>query len=164
MLIEGLVCGCLRNRAHDLEHDELIAGRIAGQPSAAQPPIQQVSWTDKLLAPFGGGTPKAADPHREAREAAQASEARRQQFDPIALSNHGGPPTPALLVSLADVHARNNDGATPLMFAALFGREELADLFLEHGADKWATDIRGHTPGNLARGQGYLELGDRIER
>jgi Tfp pilus assembly protein PilF len=77
------------------------------QPPTTQPPIQQVSWTDKILAPFGGGPPTAAEAHREAMEQAQAAEARRQQFDPIALSRNAGPPTPALFVSLADVHARN---------------------------------------------------------
>ncbi len=109
------------------------------KPPAAQPPIQQVSWTDKLLAPFGGGPPTAAEAHREAMEAAQAAEARRQQFDPIALSNHGGPPTPALFISLADVHVRNGQvvqarqlyqkalAAEPQNLQALLGAARMED-------------------------------------
>jgi Tfp pilus assembly protein PilF len=79
------------------------------QSPMPQPPIQQASWTDKLLAPFGGGTPTAAEVHRDAMEAAQAAEARRQQFDPIALNRNAGPPTPALFVSLADIQARSGN-------------------------------------------------------
>lgn len=109
------------------------------QPPAGPPPIQQVSWTDKILAPFGGGPPTAAEAHRKAMEAAQAEEARRQQFDPIALSRNSGPPTPALFVSLADVHARNGQvvqarqlyqkalAAEPQNLQALLGAARMED-------------------------------------
>ncbi|HMK33847.1 MAG TPA: ankyrin repeat domain-containing protein, partial [Desulfomonilaceae bacterium] len=45
----------------------------------------------------------------------------------------------------ADIDARNNEGATPLMLAAANGHLELVQLLLAKGADRTAQDKKGFT-------------------
>ena len=51
----------------------------------------------------------------------------------------------ALVQAGADVNARNNDGASPLLVAAFFCRTEIVQHLLAHGADKLAKDNAGKT-------------------
>jgi ankyrin repeat protein len=63
-----------------------------------------------------------------------------------------------LIAGGADVNSVNGSGQTPLMFAALFGREEAARLLIEAGAKTDARDASGNTALKLAQSQNNLEL------
>lgn len=94
----------------------------SGAPTGlAQPAAPKPSWSQRMLAPFGMGAPDPAARQREAAAAAQAAEAKRMQFDPLALNNGVNKPTPDLLVSMADLscHAGNVDQARQLYQKAI---------------------------------------------
>ena len=55
-----------------------------------------------------------------------------------------------LLEAGADVNAKNEFGSTPLHWACVYGRLEIARLLLEHGANVNASQQRGGTPLDLA--------------
>ena len=55
----------------------------------------------------------------------------------------------------ADVDARNQDGYTPLHWAAMDGHVETAALLLDRGADVDARDERGATPLHYALKKGH---------
>ena len=46
----------------------------------------------------------------------------------------------------ADVHAQDNDNATPLHLASYHGRDEIAKLLLDHGANAQVKDNKGRSP------------------
>jgi Tfp pilus assembly protein PilF len=77
-----------------------------GQPQA----VQQTSWTQRVLAPFGLGTPAAADAQRDAVTAAKAAEARRQALDPLALGN-SAEPNAKLYISMAEMSSAGGNAA-----------------------------------------------------
>jgi predicted Zn-dependent protease len=90
-------------------------------PNQYGQPVQQPSWTERVINPFGlGGTP-AERQQRDAAEAAKAAEAQRLKFDPLALQNGFGEPTPELLTSMADLscHGGNVEQARQLYQKAL---------------------------------------------
>jgi Flp pilus assembly protein TadD len=90
-------------------------------PNQYGQPAPQPSWTERVVNPFGlGGTP-AERQQRDAAEAAQAAEAQRLKFDPLALQNGNGEPTPELLTSMGDLccHGGNVDQARQLYQKAL---------------------------------------------
>jgi ankyrin repeat protein len=58
------------------------------------------------------------------------------------------------LVARCDVNARNHQGQTAAMMAALFGHADLVRLLAQHGADLELTDASGNSAGGLARQQG----------
>lgn len=60
------------------------------------------------------------------------------------------------------INHRNNAGQTALMMAALFDREALVGLFIEHGADVNAQDYRGNSAESLAAGQGLEHIVDMV--
>ncbi|MBI3588780.1 ankyrin repeat domain-containing protein [Candidatus Micrarchaeota archaeon] len=62
----------------------------------------------------------------------------------------------------ADVHAKNNDGQTPLHHATWNGHKETVELLLKHGANIHATDTDGRTPEQTARQLGFRELAELI--
>lgn len=63
----------------------------------------------------------------------------------------------------AKVKPVNGAGQTALMMASLFGREEIVELLVRHGADPALQDYQGNTAENLAQAQG-LERVVRILR
>ncbi|PMR73335.1 ankyrin repeat domain-containing protein [Billgrantia endophytica] len=61
-----------------------------------------------------------------------------------------------------DIDHRNHVGQTALMMAALFGREAIVELYLEHGAEAGVVDLQGNTAATLAAGQGQAQLAERL--
>lgn len=55
------------------------------------------------------------------------------------------------------------DKALALIYAAAFGREEIARLLLKHGAEKFLKDGRGNTAAMHANFQGLTELERQLE-
>ena len=61
----------------------------------------------------------------------------------------------------ADIHARDRDGNTPLMYA---GSKEVCQYLLENGSDLEATNARGKTAAQIARGWlGRARVADYLE-
>lgn len=57
------------------------------------------------------------------------------------------------LADKCDINHRNKEGQTALMFASLFGREEMVKIFLALGAEADLKDHEGRTAVSLAEGQ-----------
>jgi ankyrin repeat protein len=51
-----------------------------------------------------------------------------------------------LLANGADVNAKDDDGVTPLHYAAWHGYLKMTKMLLKHGADTKAMDKNGETP------------------
>ena len=66
-----------------------------------------------------------------------------------------------LIQSDCSVDQANQAGQTPLMFASLFGRNEIAKVLITAGANTEAQDFMGYSPKSLAESQGnedFLKL------
>jgi len=59
-----------------------------------------------------------------------------------------------LISRQANLDLQHGNGETALMFAAMFGRNEVFELLLRSGADPSTTDIRGQSAADLAAMQG----------
>jgi ankyrin repeat protein len=59
-----------------------------------------------------------------------------------------------LIENGADLNLQHGNGGTALMFATLFGRNELVRILLHHGADRAIREFRGLTAADLAVQQG----------
>lgn len=57
------------------------------------------------------------------------------------------------LLPLCETDIMNNQGQTPLMYASLFGRADMAKKLLEKGADPLKKDFAGYDAVSLAEGQ-----------
>jgi len=68
-----------------------------------------------------------------------------------------------LLEHSADVNARDDDGWTPLHFAAYNDHVDVAELLLRHGADAGARDNEGLTPLDVALRTEHAEVARVIE-
>jgi len=54
----------------------------------------------------------------------------------------------------ANLNLQHGNGGTALMFAAMFGRNDVLQLLLERGANKTILDVRGLSVLDLAAQQG----------
>jgi ankyrin repeat protein len=76
----------------------------------------------------------------------------------MGVSFKGYPEIAQLLIERgADLNLRNGNGGTALMFATLFGRNNLVKILVEAGADQTIADVRGLTALHLAGQQGNEE-------
>lgn len=66
------------------------------------------------------------------------------------------------LVYGAYVNAKNHDGATPLHFATLSGRKDVAELLIARGADINAREKHGGTPLYFAAVMGYKDVAELL--
>ena len=64
----------------------------------------------------------------------------------------------------ANVNAVNNNGHTPLHYAAFYGHAIVADLLLGAGANPKAVNKLGRTPAQWAEQQGHRELAERLRQ
>ena len=64
----------------------------------------------------------------------------------------------SLIEKGADVHAKDNNGWTPLHWASYRGNLKMAQLLIEKGADVNAKNYHGNTPLYWASFKGYLEI------
>jgi ankyrin repeat protein len=80
---------------------------------------------------------------------------------------HGSPHLDAVTLLLdrgANVNAKDKDGMTPLMFAALHQEPACAALLLARGADTGLRSNDGRTASDIARRQGAAAITDLIVR
>jgi ankyrin repeat protein len=64
----------------------------------------------------------------------------------------------ALLDQQVDIDARDADGRSALLLATQFGRSNVVDLLLAHGADPNTTDAQGTTPLQAALAGDYPQI------
>lgn len=62
------------------------------------------------------------------------------------------------LVARCDVNARNREGQTAVMMAALFGHADIVRLLASHGGDLTLTDASGNSASGLAHQQGNAAM------
>ncbi len=87
----------------------LGAGAASAQgPAPFGPAVPQPTWTQRLMSPFTGGS-DADKAQRDAAASAQAAEEQRLRFDPLALGNGTGEPTPDFFVGMAEISARGGN-------------------------------------------------------
>jgi Tfp pilus assembly protein PilF len=116
--VAGLALGCAGTNGSGPAGLGLAQnGAGAFNQTAAQP---KPTWTQRIMAPFGGAATPAAQ-QQAAQEAARAAEAKRQQHDPISLGFQSGPLSPQLYIGMAEMSSRggNVDQARQLYQKAL---------------------------------------------
>lgn len=57
-----------------------------------------------------------------------------------------------------DINSKNIDGVTPLMAAAQYGRADIIELLLQHGADKSVKNVYGHTAYDIAKEKNHINV------
>ena len=63
--------------------------------------------------------------------------------------------TEVLVAAGADINASDNDGYTPLHYAAMFGRTDLCKILFEAGSSAHLLDNDGASPYMYARNRGH---------
>jgi ankyrin repeat protein len=63
----------------------------------------------------------------------------------------------------SDIDAQDNEGLTPLMFAAMHGKADCLELLLDRGADTSLCDRQGRTAAGIARALGHENEAVMIE-
>ena len=69
-----------------------------------------------------------------------------------------------LLSKRADVSARDNDGSTPLHWAAAMGHRDVVTLLLARGADVNAKDNRSATPLHWAIARDHKDVAETLHQ
>jgi ankyrin repeat protein len=101
-----------------------------------------------------GAVEELAPYHRDSLDSAILLAALLGQAEAIdTLTNYG-----------ASVHARMEDGRTPLMLAAQNGHKSAVELLLDIGSSRFSTDSAGHTAADLATAAGHAEIAAMISR
>lgn len=74
--------------------------------------------------------------------------------------------TVELLVQQCDVNALSANGMTPLHWAAVNGRSDIARVLLTHGGDPWMQSnyVDGLSPVDVAEAMGFTQLVDFLHR
>jgi len=60
------------------------------------------------------------------------------------------------------INARNEEGRTPLHFAAGNDAQAMVDFLLDNGADPLAEDVNSEIPADAARQEGYLDMANYL--
>ena len=79
-----------------------------------------------------------------------------------AVKSRNAPEVRRLLAAGADVNGRDDRGATPLVWAAVTGSREIAELLIARGADVNAKDRSGFTPLHVAAYQSRREVAELL--
>jgi uncharacterized protein len=69
-----------------------------------------------------------------------------------------------LMAAKCGINETNNAGQTPFMYAALFGREDIAKKLIEQGANTKIKDAMGFDALKLAEGQGNEKIIKKSEK
>jgi uncharacterized protein len=70
----------------------------------------------------------------------------------------------SLLKAGASLETTDKDGATPLIFAVLAGKESSVALLLSSGAKSKIKQLDGSTPLSLAKQQGFANIAKILEQ
>ena len=62
----------------------------------------------------------------------------------------------------ADINRSDDDGSTPLHYAALLGSTPLARLLVDRSADRSLKDGDGNTAADVARSEGHSSLAELL--
>jgi ankyrin repeat protein len=63
-----------------------------------------------------------------------------------------------LILKKIDVNSKDDDGRTPLHWAALYGHTDIVRIFLDNRADPTVTDSDGENPLHLAAIYGHTDI------
>lgn len=142
---------------------------VADRALSADPAAQNLAGADGnvplgLAAFFGHGSTVRLLLERGADVHAVAQNFMRVQPLHAAVGGRCAEAVEAILAHGPDVNARQQFGYTPLMGAAAAGREDLADLLMQHGADPSVVSEDGKTAADVAREHNFEALATRLER
>lgn len=120
------------------------------------------TYTPFILATYYGHNDAAAALLKLGADPCAVDDKGSNAFMGVAFKGHTHTAKWLLENTKCGVNSRNYAGQTALMMAALFDREEMVRLLLQHGADPALADHQGNTAQSLAQGQGLGRILDII--